>query len=59
METQRIGHWIDGAIVYGTSGRSGPVFDPARGHVQAHVDFADLAEVDAVVASCKRAGQGR
>jgi len=56
METQRIGHWIDGAIVYGTSGRSGPVFDPARGHVQAHVDFADLAEVDAVVASCKRAG---
>ncbi len=56
METQRIGHWIDGATVYGTSGRSGPVFDPARGHVQAHVDFADLAEVDAVVASCKRAG---
>jgi malonate-semialdehyde dehydrogenase (acetylating)/methylmalonate-semialdehyde dehydrogenase len=53
---KRIHHWIDGAEVAGTSGRSGPVYDPAAGHVQAQVDFADLDEVDRAIASCKRAG---
>ncbi len=55
METRRIGHWIDGAVHYGESGRSGPVYDPAAGRVQAHVDFADLGEVDRAVASAKKA----
>jgi malonate-semialdehyde dehydrogenase (acetylating) / methylmalonate-semialdehyde dehydrogenase len=27
----RISHWIDGALVAGTSGRTGPVFNPANG----------------------------
>lgn len=56
METKRIGHWVDGAVRFGESGRSGPVYDPAVGRVQAQVDFADLAEVDYAIASAKRAG---
>ncbi|MFN7143785.1 MAG: CoA-acylating methylmalonate-semialdehyde dehydrogenase [Myxococcota bacterium] len=52
---KRIGHWIDGGEVFGTSGRKGPVYDPAVGRVQAEVDFADVAEVDRVVASARRA----
>ena len=54
---KRIGHWIDGVDVYGTSERHGPVYDPATGRVQAQVDFAGVDEVDAVVASCKRAAE--
>ena len=30
-EIARITHWIDGKPVEGTSGRSGPVFNPATG----------------------------
>ena len=48
---KRISHWIDGSTREGTSGRSGKVFDPATGEVQAEVDFADTAEVDVAVAS--------
>ena len=55
---RHIGHWIDGAEVRGTSGKHGPVYDPAAGHVQAEVDFASVDEVDAVVASCTRAAVG-
>ncbi|MSQ02321.1 MAG: CoA-acylating methylmalonate-semialdehyde dehydrogenase [Myxococcales bacterium] len=54
---KRIGHWIDGREVFGNSGRSGAVYDPAVGQVQAHVDYADVAEVDGVVASCMKAGK--
>ncbi len=28
-----IDHWIGGQIVAGTSGRTGPVYDPARGEL--------------------------
>ena len=52
---KRISHWIDGAVRAGTSGRSGKVFDPATGEVQAEVDFADVPEVDATVASARAA----
>ncbi len=51
----RISHWIDGAIVEGTSGRSGTVFNPAAGEQAASVDFASAAEVDAAVAAAKGA----
>ena len=47
----RISHWIDGAIVEGSSGRSGTVFNPATGEQAASVDFANDAEVDAAVAA--------
>ena len=46
---KRISHWIDGRIVEGTSGRTGPVWNPATGAQQAEVDFASAAEVDAAV----------
>ena len=49
--TRGILHHIDGATVAGTSGRTGPVFDPATGAQQAAVDLASTAEVDAAVAS--------
>ena len=51
----RISHWIGGRFVDGTSGREGPVFDPATGQLTKHVDFASVAEVDAAVAAAKAA----
>jgi malonate-semialdehyde dehydrogenase (acetylating)/methylmalonate-semialdehyde dehydrogenase len=54
-ETARITHWIDGAPVEGTSGRNGPVFNPATGVQSAAVDFASPEEVDAAVQAGKRA----
>jgi len=55
MTTRRISHWVDGKVVPGTSGRSGPVFDPATGTEQARVDLADVAEVDRVIAVAREA----
>ena len=52
---QRISHWLDGKAVEGTSGRSGPVFNPATGEQTAAVDFASIDEVDAAVAIAKAA----
>ncbi len=54
----RIGHWINNKVVLGSSGRSGVVFNPATGEQQAAVDFASVAELDAVVASAKAALPG-
>lgn len=54
----RIGHWINNKVVLGTSGRSGVVFNPATGEQQAAVDFASVAELDAVVASAQAALAG-
>jgi malonate-semialdehyde dehydrogenase (acetylating) / methylmalonate-semialdehyde dehydrogenase len=51
----RISHWIDGKVVEGASGRTGNVFNPATGEVQATVDFASVAEMDAAVAVAKAA----
>jgi malonate-semialdehyde dehydrogenase (acetylating) / methylmalonate-semialdehyde dehydrogenase len=51
----RIGHWVNNKVVLGTSGRSGVVFNPATGEEQAKVDFASVAELDAVVAAAKSA----
>jgi len=55
---QRISHWIDGRVVDGRSGRTGPVWDPATGAQQAEVALADASEVDAAVASAKAAFPG-
>jgi len=48
-------HWIGGARVAGTSGRRGPVFDPATGALAREVDFASVEEVDAAVAAARAA----
>ena len=57
-ELARITHWIDGKPVEGTSGRSGPVFNPATGVQSAAVDFASSEEVDAAVQAAKHAFEG-
>src|SRR5919198_1365556 len=54
-EITRIGHWIGGKIVEGTSGRSGPVYNPALGVQTGAVDFASVGEIDAAVATAKEA----
>jgi len=51
----RVNHWINGARVAGTSGRSGPVYNPATGETARHVDFASAQEVDAAVAAARTA----
>ncbi len=53
----RINHWIDGALVAGTSGRTGPVFNPATGLQSGEVDLASADEVAAAVASAKDAAR--
>src|SRR3954452_17348623 len=54
-EVTRISHWIDGQRVEGTSGRSGPVYNPATGAQSGEVDFARVEEVDAAVQAARRA----
>ncbi|HKG44714.1 MAG TPA: CoA-acylating methylmalonate-semialdehyde dehydrogenase [Gaiellaceae bacterium] len=54
-EVARIAHWIDGQRVEGTSGRSGPVYNPATGEQSGEVDFASVDEVDAAVQAALRA----
>ena len=48
-------HFIAGAHVAGTSGRDGPVFDPATGEVQARVPFASRDEVRTAVEAATKA----
>ncbi|HEX8026072.1 MAG TPA: CoA-acylating methylmalonate-semialdehyde dehydrogenase [Candidatus Limnocylindrales bacterium] len=48
-------HWIGGKRVAGTSGRRGPVYNPATGALAREVDFASIEEVDAAVAAAKAA----
>jgi len=57
-EPKRISHWIGGQVVAGTSGRSGPVYNPARGEQTGAVDFATPEEVDAAVQAAKAAFPG-
>ena len=50
-----IHHWVGGRSVPGTSGRSGPVWNPATGEQSGAVDFATVEEVDAAVQVAKEA----
>jgi malonate-semialdehyde dehydrogenase (acetylating)/methylmalonate-semialdehyde dehydrogenase len=50
-----IHHWIGGKSVPGTSGRNGPVWNPATGEQTGAVDFATHEEVDAAVQAAKEA----
>ena len=50
-----IHHWIDGKATPGTSGRTADVFNPATGEVQARVDLASRAEIDAAIARAAQA----
>ena len=51
----RVHHWIGGRRVAGTSGRKGPVYNPATGQVAREVDFASADEVDAAVRVAREA----
>jgi malonate-semialdehyde dehydrogenase (acetylating) / methylmalonate-semialdehyde dehydrogenase len=51
----QIGHYIDGAHVPGTSGRTAPVYNPATGEVQAHVALASRDEMARAVAVAEKA----
>jgi malonate-semialdehyde dehydrogenase (acetylating) / methylmalonate-semialdehyde dehydrogenase len=50
-----VDHWIGGRRVPGTSGRRGPVYDPATGVLTREVGFASVADVDAAVAAAHAA----
>jgi malonate-semialdehyde dehydrogenase (acetylating)/methylmalonate-semialdehyde dehydrogenase len=50
-----IPHWIGGTTVSGTSGRSAPVFNPARGVITGRVALASETEVDAAVRNARAA----
>ncbi|MBA3374923.1 MAG: CoA-acylating methylmalonate-semialdehyde dehydrogenase [Actinobacteria bacterium] len=50
-----IGHWIGGESVRGSSGRKGPVYNPATGGQTGEVDFASPEEIDRAVATAKAA----
>src|ERR687897_2809076 len=54
-ELGRVSHWIGGQIVAGDSGRSGPVYNPAKGIQTKEVDFASVEDVDRAVQSAKEA----
>lgn len=56
--TETVTHWIGGRRVAGTSGRRGPVYNPATGQIAREVDFASVADVDAAVAAAKAAFPG-
>jgi malonate-semialdehyde dehydrogenase (acetylating)/methylmalonate-semialdehyde dehydrogenase len=55
QDVKRISHWIGGRVVEGTSGRSGPVFNPALGAQTGAVDFATPEEIDRAVQTAKEA----
>ena len=51
----RIDHWIGGREVAATSGRAGPIFDPAAGRVTREVGFASVDDVDSAVRAARDA----
>jgi malonate-semialdehyde dehydrogenase (acetylating) / methylmalonate-semialdehyde dehydrogenase len=53
--TDTVEHWINGETFSGTSTRTGPVFDPARGEVAREVRLGSIADVDAAVQAAKDA----
>ena len=57
MSALPIHHWIDGAEVSGTSGRTGPVFNPATGEQTGAVDLASADEVRTAIAAAQRAAK--
>jgi malonate-semialdehyde dehydrogenase (acetylating)/methylmalonate-semialdehyde dehydrogenase len=50
-----VGHFIGGKEVAGTSGRTGDVYDPNTGEVQAKVAFADRSETERAIAVAQAA----
>src|SRR5262245_49960527 len=57
MAAKTITHWIDGKLYERAAERTGDVFNPATGEVQAKVAFASPAVVDEAVESAWQASQ--
>lgn len=55
---KEIGHWINGRLVAGSSGRFSDIYNPATGELQARVAMATPAELDAAIASAAEAQVG-
>ncbi|MBO1766562.1 CoA-acylating methylmalonate-semialdehyde dehydrogenase [Allobranchiibius sp. GilTou38] len=53
--TTRISHWIDGAVAQGSSGRVGPVYNPASGEQTGEAELASADDVRTAVASAAKA----
>jgi malonate-semialdehyde dehydrogenase (acetylating)/methylmalonate-semialdehyde dehydrogenase len=53
-----LGHLINGELVPGTSGQTGPIFNPATGEQSGTVAYAGAAEVDRAVQAAKAAFLG-
>jgi malonate-semialdehyde dehydrogenase (acetylating) / methylmalonate-semialdehyde dehydrogenase len=53
-----VNHWVNGAELVSTSGRTAPVFDPALGVQTKAVALANGAEIDAAVDAAKAAFPG-
>ncbi|WP_430464119.1 CoA-acylating methylmalonate-semialdehyde dehydrogenase [Tabrizicola sp.] len=52
---KEIGHWINGKLVAGTSGRFADIMNPATGEVQAKVSLATVAELNSAIADAAKA----
>jgi malonate-semialdehyde dehydrogenase (acetylating)/methylmalonate-semialdehyde dehydrogenase len=48
-------HWINGELASGTSARTAPVYNPARGEIAREVRLATVADVDTAVQAAKAA----
>ena len=55
---KEIGHWINGKLVQGTSGRFADIMNPATGEVQARVALATVAELNGAIADAAKAQVG-
>ncbi|MCF8511863.1 MAG: CoA-acylating methylmalonate-semialdehyde dehydrogenase [Rhodobacteraceae bacterium] len=55
---KEIGHWINGKLVQGTSGRFADIMNPATGEVQARVALATVAELNSAIADAAKAQVG-
>ncbi len=55
---KEIGHWINGKLVTGTSGRFADIMNPATGEVQARVALSTVAELNAAIADAAKAQVG-
>ena len=53
-----LGHFVGGGLVAGTSGRDGPVFNPATGELRGHVAYANADETRAAIAVAEAALPG-
>ncbi len=54
---KHVSHWVEGKPFSGSSGRSGPVYDPATGQEAGRVDLASAEDVDVAVAAARDWGR--